>query len=141
MTKNWKVVLHFREGRYPHLKLIEWNLIGRSTVLNLGKKKERRKYSIENIWFHSSPCEKDLCIFVTHGLKMNQQCNVGDKILPSLNSLKGIYSPEHWKNCPTYSSLFKPHLEYCVPFRTVKIFIYISSTEETIVGDTIAVFN
>uniref|UniRef100_A0A8D0DX11 Reverse transcriptase domain-containing protein n=1 Tax=Salvator merianae TaxID=96440 RepID=A0A8D0DX11_SALMN len=106
-------------------KLEQWAETNRMTfnrekckVLHLGKKNDNIQYRMGGISLSSSTCEKDLGVLVDHRLNMSQQCDAAAK---KANTILGcirrsIESRSREVIVPLYSSLVRPHLEYCVQF-------------------------
>ena len=87
-------------------------------VLHLGRKNQMHHYRMGKTCLGSSMCEKDLGVLVGHMLNMSQQC---DLVAKKANGILGyikrsIVSRSCKVMLPLYSTLVRPHLEYCVPF-------------------------
>ena len=85
-------------------------------VLHLGQRNPRHPYRVEGAVLESSPAEKELGVLVDKKLNMNQQCALAawkaNGILGSVR--RGVARRDREVIVPLYSTLVKPHLEYCV---------------------------
>lgn len=87
-------------------------------ILHLGKNNENSTYKMGGICLSSSTGEKDLGVLVDHRLNMSQQCEAAARRANTvLGCIKrSIESRSREVIIPLYSTLVRPHLEYCVQF-------------------------
>ncbi|GAB0188229.1 mitochondrial enolase superfamily member 1 [Grus japonensis] len=81
-------------------------------VLHVGRSNPKHNYRLGGEWIESSPEKKDLGVLIDEKLNMSQQCALAAQVLGCIK--RGVTSRSREVILPLYSTLVRPHLEYCV---------------------------
>ena len=84
----------------------------------MGSRNGMHKYRMGDTWLYSSICERDLGVLMDNKLKMSQQCDMAAKKAKAMSGCiaRSIESRASEIITSLYSTLVRPHLEYCVQF-------------------------
>ncbi|GAB0183236.1 mitochondrial enolase superfamily member 1 [Grus japonensis] len=104
-----------RLERWARANLMKFNK-AKCKVLHMGQGNPKHDYRLGREWIESSPEEKHLGVLIDEKLNVSWQCVLAaQKANRVLGCIKrGVSSRSREGILPLYSTLVRPHLEYCI---------------------------
>ncbi|GAB0180732.1 mitochondrial enolase superfamily member 1 [Grus japonensis] len=104
-----------RLERWAHANRMKFNK-AKCKVLHVGQGNPKHDYRLGEEWIENSPEEKDLGVLIDEKLNMTQQCALAaqkaNRVLGCITS--SLTSRSREVTLPLYSTLVRPHLEFCI---------------------------